>query len=67
MSLWWCPKSSSACGEGMGDSLVLHFLSALSFLWEVVGSSQPVPRLGGPQACLLSASLCRANSMTKPL
>lgn len=25
------------------------------------------PRLGGPQACLVSASLCRANSMTKPL
>lgn len=25
--LWWCPKSSSACGEGTGDSSVLLFLS----------------------------------------
>lgn len=64
--LWWCPKSSSACGEGTGDSSVLLFLS-LSFFGGVVGSSQPVPRLGGPQACLVSASLYRGNSMTKPL
>lgn len=40
---WWCPKSSSACGEGTGDSSALLFLSGLSFLWEWWGPARQRP------------------------